>query len=91
LLFFNWTESTVAPKERMKGLGEMWRVAKATDEVAKYCAIAATMQRQEDAGELSAAQKKQEITKIFRQLSNLVCIIYACMEISFQNLTALKL
>ena len=42
----------------MKGLGEMWRVAKATDEVAKYCAIAATMQKQEDAGELSAAQKK---------------------------------
>ena len=36
----------------------MWRVAKATDEVSKYCAIAATMQKQEDAGELSAAQKK---------------------------------
>jgi hypothetical protein len=73
----NCADCTIAPRERMKVVGEMWRIAKGTDEAAKYSAMAATMQRQEDNNEQTGAQKQQRIMKIGRQLSNLVCIPYS--------------
>ena len=66
----------------MKVVGEMWRIVKSTDEVAKYSAIAETMEKEMEVGELSTPQKILKIKKICQQLSNLVCILpySACLE-----------